>query len=208
MLLKWILCDCLNSQKASFSKAQQQWVTLTEAPGFLGQFGGWDHDQAGILGVWNDLHSYQNFMAKLHDEITDKNHQAQSYQSISVTLLEPVHPIGGSFQLAKIEGQALLRVARCELREGRLASFKARQETLWNQGMAECEGFLGGAWGLTQSKQVTYVFSLWKNEAAHAYYQSQVFPALKKQACTVQDMVKIQGYKVLCEPTWLVRVEN
>ncbi|MDF1660550.1 MAG: DUF4937 domain-containing protein [Planctomycetota bacterium] len=204
MLLKWILCDCLSSQKNGFSEAQQQWAKLALAPGFLGQFGGWDKEQAGVLGFWQDLSSYQHFMEKIHDEITDGNRQEQSYQSISVTLLEPVQPIGGSFQLTKLEGQALLRVARCELIEGRLDSFKERQETLWNPGMAQCEGFLGGRWGITKAEKLAFVFTLWKNEAAHGDYQREVFPALKARACTEMDIASIQGYKVLCEPSWLV----
>lgn len=204
MLLKWILCHCQNSQKNTFSKAQQQWATLASAPGFLGQFGGWDNDQAGILGLWQDHKSYQHFMEKIHDEITDTNQQAQSYQSISVSLLEPTHPIGTSFQLSQQEDKALLRVARCELRDGRLESFRETQEELWNPGMARLKGFLGGAWGLTKSEKVAFVFSLWSNEAAHSHYQRDVFPGLKKQACTELDIANIQGYKVICEPSWLV----
>lgn len=204
MLLKWIVCACLPKEKEPFSKAQEQWSKLTGASGFQGQFGGWDGNKACILGLWRDASSYQDFMSALHDDITDSNDQAQSYQSIKVHILKSSEEIGQGFP-RDLRGDETLRVACCELREGRFASFKEQQEQLWNPGMGACEGFRGGRWGYDEEARLALVTTLWDSEDAHNHYQREVFPALKEAAQTGRDMVTIQGYKLKLEAKWLVQ---
>ncbi len=87
MYLKWIICNVSEIQKESFSKAQSVWIEINNTKGFLFQTGGWnlyDDNEACILSAWKDKESYSYFMENIHDEITAKNDQQKTYESISV----------------------------------------------------------------------------------------------------------------------------
>lgn len=85
MLLKWIVCQVSEEQKESFSEAQASWKKLSDVPGFLGQWGGWNLKEpmeACILSLWSDQESYQTFMSQIHDRIFLNSNQEATYKSI------------------------------------------------------------------------------------------------------------------------------
>jgi hypothetical protein len=89
LLIKYIKCEVEEAKKAAFSKAQEEWVPLSEVGGFLGQFGGWSRNgEAVILGFWESRQAYQHFMEQIHDTIFLENNQGKTYRSITVTLYE------------------------------------------------------------------------------------------------------------------------
>lgn len=75
MLVKWITCQVTEENRASFSKAQEQWKSLSSCEGFHGQMGGWNAcnlTEACIVALWEDKQSYHTFMNGYHDTIVEK----------------------------------------------------------------------------------------------------------------------------------------
>lgn len=91
MILKEILCWVRQGQRQAFSQAQEAWLPLLQAEGFLGQLGGWceqDPQLAILLGVWRDDSCYQAFMAAdgLHDQIVAASSQLETIERCEVLL--------------------------------------------------------------------------------------------------------------------------
>lgn len=87
MLVKWILCQVPDSLRQDFDRAQRAWSALNQAPGFLGQLGGWARErtrQACILGLWTHPQAYERFMTELHDSLADAGQG--TYTQISTAL--------------------------------------------------------------------------------------------------------------------------
>jgi heme-degrading monooxygenase HmoA len=90
-LLKWIVARVEPDRREAFAEAQQQWRALSGAAGFVAQVGGWsrdDPDQACVLALWEDRESHRRFMDGLHDEITARGRQEQTYAALAVALFE------------------------------------------------------------------------------------------------------------------------
>lgn len=140
--------DRLHSAGGAFSRAQEAWSIIATADGFIGQIGGWDHqqpEQACILGLWCDLSSYQTFMDQIHDSVTDANAQGGTYSAIHVGLFDKVLDIKGEAATLSdvlIEG-AVLRVADCTVKQSRQSHFVQMQRDIWNVGMAKASGMWG-----------------------------------------------------------------
>lgn len=98
MLIKWIECQVPENRKKTFSHAQCAWKAIRDVEGLFGQWGGWNvrhPTQAGILALWRDFTSYDAFMSQVHDSIFHGIKQEQTYERLSVTLLEAVPPLSG-----------------------------------------------------------------------------------------------------------------
>ena len=106
MIVKLIQCAVYKDKTSQFSTSQKAWSALSNAPGFIAQFGGWadvtndnlnennedennsENPLAVIIGFWESIDTYQHFMENIHDSIFTENEQATSYDSSrsSVTL--------------------------------------------------------------------------------------------------------------------------
>ncbi|MFS0553523.1 YdbC family protein [Brevibacillus sp. 179-C9.3 HS] len=152
MLIKWITCKVTESQKQSFSLAQEKWRPLEGIEGFLGQVGGWNQHQpleACILTFWEGMDHYQSFMEKDHDPIFHQTGQSQSYEAISVQLFSTITDMDERNILDAIDSGQILRVAN----------------TKEIDGMTESDGMLVGVVGQSLKSSEQYVtVSLWKNE--------------------------------------------
>ena len=87
MFVKHIICSVIAKNKGAFSAAQEKWYQTKEAPGFLGQLGGWeltDNTSAHILSFWISERYLKNFMDQLHDTIFENNKQESTYNSIRI----------------------------------------------------------------------------------------------------------------------------
>jgi len=201
MLIKWIVCDVPADKRAAFSEAQAAWSALSGAPGFLGQLGGWDGEgRACIAGLWAYRAAYRHFMEHLHDDIFDGNAQAGTYTASRVTLFESVMDVGAA--LAGASGSTL-RVADCQVGEGREARFVEMQQTVWNPGMGGAPGMMGGVFSHGGARRYL-VLSRWRDEAAHERYRAERFPALRSRAGATQDLEAVAGHVVDLEPAWSV----
>ncbi|WP_025026005.1 YdbC family protein [Caldalkalibacillus mannanilyticus] len=101
MLIKWIECVVPADKREGFSRSQEQWKVLKEVKGCLGQVGGWSIEQnslACILGIWKDQEAYKHFMDHEHDQIIHRNNQTDLFESISVSLFQPLGYIQGDDQ--------------------------------------------------------------------------------------------------------------
>lgn len=86
MYIKKIVCTVEEEKREAFDQAQRQWAPLSQAPGFLGQVGGWYGNHAVIFAFWESKDAYKSFMEDVHDQIFNHNRQKNTYNSISVTL--------------------------------------------------------------------------------------------------------------------------
>lgn len=87
MFVKHIICSVNTKNRSAFSAAQEKWHQTKEAPGFLGQLGGWelmDKSSAHILSFWISESHLKYFMDQLHDMILENNKQQVMYDSLNV----------------------------------------------------------------------------------------------------------------------------
>jgi heme-degrading monooxygenase HmoA len=202
VLVKWITCEVMDRRE--FDRGQRAWAAPRDAPGLLGQGGGWSLRTPGtahIFASWADRASYQAFMDGQHDAIAGS--QAGTYASIRVRLLEHLldiaRPAGAGFPDA-----SLLRLAHCHVRPARAAHFVSAQEAVWNPGMATAPGMLGGLFAQATDTEFL-VLSMWRSAADHQRYQAKDFPRLRRQAAAAEDLAEITGDLVQIEQEWSVR---
>jgi hypothetical protein len=210
MLLKWIVCDVADDDRAAFSRAQASWAALRTVEGFLGQAGGWNlavPGQACIVGLWADVGAYERFMRDAHDRIVESSDQGRTYRAIRVLLVDVLVDIAGSGRaLGTVLGDGgLLRVADCVLNPGRAAQFIEMQTSVWNPAMAAAGGMLAGAFGCVRRETDHYlVCTLWENAGVHQAYVDQALPVLQARAEIGLDLRRITGHIVTVEPSWRV----
>jgi len=210
MLLKWIVCSTSTEMQTAFSAAQEQWAALKGLPGFLGQVGGWNSknpSQAGILSCWQDEAAYQRFMQHIHDDIYRRSDQKQTYLSISVTLFKDILAIPGSATdfLSALSQGSVLRVTDSHVLPEQGQAFEQNQRTIWNPGMAEAGGMLGGVCAQAIEDSSRYlVASLWSDAQAHQAYLQTAFPLLRERAQLPQSIQHIEGWVIQLEKSWQV----
>lgn len=133
MLIKWITCQVTPQKKASFHQAQTKWHLLSEAEGFLGQWGGWNRKQpleAAILSLWQTPNHYSSFMGQLHDKILKQNGQANTYHSIHVDHSDNVISFGTASSLVQTLPPPILHVSDWEVSPCQLIPFLKSIRTL------------------------------------------------------------------------------
>ncbi|MFG0212869.1 YdbC family protein [Brevibacillus porteri] len=159
MLIKWITCKVSESQKQSFSLAQEKWRPLEGIEGFLGQIGGWNQDQqleACILAFWEDIQHYQSFMEKDHDPIFHQSGQSQTYEAISVKLFSKIADMDERNILDALENGEILRVVCAKNRR------------------SATESMLGGVVAQSQKNSIEYLTaSLWKKDSSQVNEKEQ-----------------------------------
>lgn len=209
MLLKWITCSVEQNSKTDFSNAQKQWRSIGSAPGFIAQLGGWDNasGNACILGLWKDYNSYTNFMDTIHDTITEENFQEATYTGITTTLFDKLLEMpgsAGSLPLA-LKNSAFIRVADCIVKSGHENIFIEKQSTIWNPGMQEAEGMLGGAvWKSSENNHRFLVSTFWDSIKAHSNYTANKLPQLRVKAEPEKNLNQLTGFGIPKETNWTV----
>lgn len=207
MLLKWIVCQVPEAKRVMFSEAQQQWADIASCPGFLGQAGGWHEHDACIAGCWQSYDAYQGFMKHAHDTITDKNHQAGTYDAIQVGLADVLLPMPGACKdISQVFAKAtLLRVADCTLKPGRDAHFVDVQRRVWAPAMERSPGMLGGVFTQFRGGDSRYlVLTGWADEASHRHYVEHHVPRLRGEAEVERDVERLVGRVIPLVPEWRV----
>jgi heme-degrading monooxygenase HmoA len=209
MLVKWIKCQVNKSDKDSFSLAQQQWKSLRNAEGFLGQLGGWDQNnpcEAGILSIWKDSTSYRHFMKTIHDGIVDNSEQRSTYTKISVELYEGIYNISLKHSVSDVISEGnILRVADCMVKTDNEAYFETMQQEVWNKGMLEAEGMLSGVFCKSQNGSRRYlVASVWKDNHSHQNYVENKLSHLIKSSSVKDITEKITGNIIEIDHSWTV----
>lgn len=207
MLLKWVTCSVSEETREAFGSAQRGWSAIAGQPGLLGQVGGWDTttDDAHVLGLWADNQSYEAFMQRRHDVVAEQTGQASTYQAIETATGSPIFTIpGDSSTLAEaIAGGVVLRIADCEVTDGRRDHFVQVQREVWAPGMAAAGGMLGGVF--TQLGPDRYLVTTWWSDvAAHERYVSENVIRLREQAGADDDITSLSGHVLVLEPRWKV----
>ncbi|MED1557584.1 DUF4937 domain-containing protein [Bacillus paramycoides] len=205
MLLKTIFCKVEEEKREMFSEAQEKWRDLQHLDGFHGQFGGWNEDEACVYTLWEDRNAYQSFMNDAHDTIFLNSNQEGTYISCNIEMFQTLYDIAETPLKDVITQGSFVRVAICDVKEGKEKHFSFIQETIWNKGMENANGLLGGVVGKSLKNENRYiVLTYWKNEMAHQNYVEEIFPELYKLANTHEDIEEIKGKQVVCKEEWLV----
>ncbi|MED0964137.1 DUF4937 domain-containing protein [Bacillus paramycoides] len=205
MLLKTIFCKVEEEKREMFSEAQEKWCDLQHLDGFHGQFGGWNEDEACVYTLWEDRNAYQSFMNDAHDTIFLNSNQEGTYISCNIEMFQTLYDITETPLKEVITQGSFVRVAICDVKEGKEKHFSFIQETIWNKGMENANGMLGGVVGKSLKNENRYiVLTYWKNEMAHQNYVEEIFPELYKLANTHEDIEEIKGKQVVCKEEWLV----
>lgn len=203
-LLKWIVCQVTDPR--AFCIAQEEWGALAKQRGFEFQLGGWQSsNQACILGCWSSDADYCSFMEKFHDSIYLANKQSSTYQNSKVNLGKMKLEISGESNglSAAAADSRFLRLAHCHTIPGTENEFFRVQQTIWNPGMAQCPGMLGGC--VTEIGPDEFlVASFWEDEAAHARYQVEFFPELREAAILSSHLENVTGFAFPLEQSWTV----
>ncbi|GAB2841983.1 DUF4937 domain-containing protein [Lentzea nigeriaca] len=196
MLIKWVRCRV--TDRAAFTLGQERWKALADVPGFRGQWGGWSRTRLGVAHVfawWWSADDYAAFLTGPHDGLAAG--QAGSYAEISVRLFELELIIG-----AEPGAGNVVRLAHCDVLPGREEHFVRAQAEVWNPGMEDAPGMLGGLFG--RDEQEFLVLTWWQSEQDHGRYQRERFPRLRKASGAAEDLAGINGDLVVLEPTWTV----
>lgn len=210
MLVKWIKCLVESQNKNLFSSAQEKWADLKETEGFIAQTGGWNihnDNEACILSFWDDYSSYLEFMKFVHDGITNKNKQAETYVSIAVSLYDSAFKYNNNLYENKdiFGGSKLIRSTECTTYRGREAEYIETQNTVWGPAMTNVPGFTGGYFSRrVESESDFLVLTFWDSEKSHLDFIQDKFGQLKIQAGMDQHMEKLTPRIIRTENSWTV----
>ncbi|GGQ67273.1 DUF4937 domain-containing protein [Kitasatospora griseola] len=157
---KWIGCEVPVAARGRFSAAQEDWSTISDQLGLVGQLGGWDPatGRAQLLGLWTDEAAYRRFMRERHDTVTVGNQQRAGCTAIDIATGGTVLAMAGDVADLPhaLEHAALLRVADCRTLPGREEHFLEVQREVWAPGMAAA----GACWpGSSSSSKRTATWS-------------------------------------------------
>ncbi|HDR4423955.1 TPA: DUF4937 domain-containing protein [Bacillus cereus] len=205
MLLKTIYCKVEEEKKEFFSKAQENWRDIQQLDGFHGQFGGWHEGEACVFTLWEDRSAYQSFMNGAHDTIYVNSNQEDTFLSCEIELFQTLYDITDMpLKDVVIEG-SFVRVAICDVKVEKEKEFLYKQETIWNKGIENAKGVLGGVIGKSLKTENRYiVLTYWKDEMAHQNYVEEIFPELYKLANIHEDIEEVKGKQAICKEEWLV----
>lgn len=206
MIIKRIICEVNEGQKELFYEDQKLWKSLCEAPGFLGQSGGWNKSQpltACIYSFWESQKEYQHFMDEIHDQIV--NSGQKNYHSLKVTLFQEELSIPGleNSIVNIIKNSNFIRVALAQVKEDKAKHFVDMQKEVWNKGMCKSRGMLGGTFA-SRKENDFLVLSGWESEGDHQRYVDHHFTDLLKTAKPKHDVLKLLGEQCKVEEAWRV----
>lgn len=211
MRVKWIVCHVIGRLKNEFSLAQEKWADIKDAPGLVGQIGGWDlksENTACILGFWEDEASLKFFMEHLHDKITSANHQSQYCSSIEVGHFNTLLTMEGACRhlTGALKKAKLLRIADCQVKKEKTAHFEKVQKEVWLPGIQKAQGMLGGKFsrGMPTAESRYLVSTLWNSEDDHASYVEADLLRLRINSDVKNDLAHMVGRQVLLVDAWKV----
>ncbi len=205
MLLKTIYCKVEEEKKELFSMAQEKWRDIQHLDGFHGQFGGWHKGEACVFTLWEDRSAYQSFMNGAHDTIYLNSNQEDTFLSCEIELFQTLYDITDTLLKDVVTEGSFVRVAICDVKVEKEKYFLHKQETIWNKGMENIKGMLGGVVGKSLKNENRYiVLTYWKDEKAHQHYVEEIFPELYKLANIHEDIENIRGKQAVCKEEWLV----
>ncbi|WEG18878.1 YdbC family protein [Alkalihalophilus pseudofirmus] len=210
MIIKRISCIVKDDQREAFQEYQKQWGHLSKVKGFLGQIGGWSIKQpltAWIYSFWENQVDYQQFMKGQHDQIFVNSGQENTYESIDVTLYDEKLKVPGSEDniLNILKDCQYIRVTLTQVKEDQLKNFIDMQKNVWNIGMIESEGMLGGTIAFLQRESNGFlVFTGWESACLHENYTQEIFPELFKTAKPQNYIFELTGEQFKVEEEWRV----
>lgn len=210
MYIKWIVCQVNPNHIDSFSKAQEAWFELKTKKGFIAQTGGWNEinkNEACIIAFWENKDCLNYFMKEFHDKITEKNNQLITYEDIVIDYQNKLLNIEGEQKTltGAVINSKLIRIADCRIKESNKSHFIEAQKKIWNPGMKKASGMLGGTFSLSDKEENKYlVISFWNSKEQHKNYTENLFPIYKKESKAEEDLININGKRIIVEEKWKI----
>ena len=203
MLVKIIVFEVVDA--AAHDRSQRAWSALSSTPGFIGQTGGWTHNQRALMAAfWESEAAHTAFMKRGHDTL--ERELLGSHRAIDIILAHELIPVGGESDLtAAVRAATYLRVMDCRVVSQRVEHFVAIERDVWAPAMAASPGMLCGSFaGAIDDPQQFVVATLWRDERAHDAYQRDRFPAAYTAAGVETDTTRIAGQYARIVPEWCV----
>ncbi|MTI32345.1 DUF4937 domain-containing protein [Xanthovirga aplysinae] len=210
MYVKWIVCQVEEDKKESFSEAQVEWIKIGQSQGLMGQVGGWNknrENEACIISFWKNKSALERFMQTLHDEVFERNRQADFYSNISVSYFNGKMPmVGMEKSLNEVISKAqFLRIADCKVIKDRQEQFEKVQQSIWLPAMQIANGMLGGEFSVAEEESTRYlVATFWETEVLHEDYVRNILPGLRKKAGVSNNIIDLGGKGIVLEEKWRV----
>ncbi|SDL87774.1 YdbC family protein [Sediminibacillus halophilus] len=209
MIIKKISCHVPPEAKQVFSEQQAMWNALKQCNGFLGQFGGWEETNsytASIYSFWETLDDYRHFMEHTHDSIVEGTNQQKTYNSISIDLFERQFNLSEERDIYNVLEKAhFVRIALATVKCEFIPRFIYFQQGIWNPGMQQAEGMLGGVFARSREVENQFlVLSGWKSAYDHRQYMQSFFPSLLEAANPKRDVSFLVGEQFSIQETWRV----
>ena len=210
MYVKWIVCSVKKEQRKAFSNAQEKWIEIQKAEGFVGQAGGWDinnENEACIISFWENRESLEFFMKNIHDTIFFGNKQSETYETISVKYFESKSEIKGSaFSLTEaIRNGKSLQITNCSLNPVKKEHFEKMLKTVCLLGMKKSKGMLGGLFSKPKEDNSHFLVStFWDSIETHNDYVKNQLPILQTKSNMDLDIDRLTGRQVLLTDSWRI----
>ena len=210
MIVKWITCEVPDEKREQFSAAQEKWTKLKEAPGFIGQVGGWDSiypEKAYIIAFWEDEHSITEFMNELHDSLIAESGQNNTYEKLKTNYFNSQTLLEGEAESITdaIENSYFLRVADCIVRSDGTRHFEDVQTSVWLPGFKKADGMQSGMFSKGQGDQNRYHLSVfWDYKTSNKTFEEKELLSLRKIAAVNEDILSLDLTLVDLEETWKV----
>jgi len=210
LLTRLVICRVRPEARARFEDGQRQWGVLSGVPGFQGLVGGWRTDvpnQAVLAVFWDNPAALRRFMGQHYVMLVHRLglHRATLKTVFSDWNLEcSIDGCEASLGLASAKAH-MMRVVRCGIKPGQVLRFLDSQRTVWNPGLREVGGYLGGCLssGLEQrSDFLTTMF--WTSADDHQRYLDGPFTELYTRSGLGGDTTWLEGMRVEIEPGWTV----
>ncbi|MDX8366256.1 YdbC family protein [Cytobacillus sp. IB215665] len=205
MLIKWIVCNVPLHKKRQFSIAQEQWRSLQNIDGFLGQIGGWDINtptKACIIAFWKNHSSYKLFMKNKHDAIIEGNDQMNEYDSIKVEIFENNLNVL-NFNISEVLQKAtFLHVEKDPCTKEKQNHFEQSQNSLCDIKMNEYKDMLG--WMFSNNHYSYLIASLWNNKEVDHTYIKNLLPKFNEKLTIKEHISQMNENLVQLDRNWLV----
>lgn len=213
MLIKWMVCTVSAQQKDSFHQSQRSWHEMSEAPGFIIQFGGWNlknTHEACIVSMWENHDDYDRFMEIKHDPIYEKSGQQATFEQIEVHLFQKCCNINGGrveqIFVPSVKAGQVIRVADCLVKEEHLEHYLMMQESVWNLGLGNAPGMIKGVFAHSLSSLNRYlVLSCWRDRERYRIFSQRLLPELERWARSKDDLGSFQGKVFEIDQDWIVQ---
>lgn len=210
MYIKWIVCHVKKGFKVEFARAQEQWIKIQNAKGFIGQIGGWDlknQHRAVIIGFWENQDAYKAFMLNIHDEIFQTNKQSEYYDFLENTFFSSLLFIDRTTHwfMDALQNAKMFQMDDYFVDEKSTNHFEQVQKSVCNHEMRRFEDILGTVFSKCVNHSFRYLILTFLNSCVSPKKNLKFNLDLLKTTVDIRkDIKSISTHQILLVDTWKV----